>query len=142
MPHQKENYPKLVQTDFLTCISFNLKRSARKIDGIYRKHLKPHEVTVSQLHVLAVIGQTWAIAQSELGKVLVMERSTVSRDLKRLIEKGFVERSGRVNKAMLSITPKGAQFLEDVIPSWEAAMAESQEALGVKRFEAVQILSR
>ena len=132
MNHKKEVYPNLSKTDFATCISGGLNRLSRKIDGIYRKNLKPFEITVSQLNILSTVGQFWEMEQSQVGKVLMMERSTVSRDLKRLIKRGLIHQSGRVNRRLLTISQEGAIFLENIIPFWEKAMQESSTLLGEK----------
>ena len=126
----KKSYPLLEKTDPWICVAAKLNLSIRIIGRIYRKHLQQHQITMSQLSVLMVTGKARSIPQSELGKLLKLERSTVSRDLKRLIDRGFLVREGKDNRPHIAISVKGAAHIEKIIPDWQQATAEASEKLG------------
>ena len=55
-----------------------------------------------------------------------MEKSTVNRNLKRLLDNKLIE---KLNIHDLQITTKGKSLLEEVIPHWDNAMQEIREIL-------------
>ena len=61
--------------------------------------------------------------------MLILEKSTISRNMRRLLEKGYIQRSQEVKKA-IQMTEEGKAFLATVIPDWENAMQEVKEILG------------
>ena len=70
------------------------------------------------------------VPQADLGRILVLDRSTISRDLSRLVDQGYVDRKGVINKIDLQITKKGKDYMECIIPDWEKAKDESSQILG------------
>lgn len=76
-----------------------------------------HGVSVTQCHALAAMAETEGLTLNELAAELYLEKSTVSRIVKKLEEKGLVDRSrhpedGRA--VQLTLTPEGGQ-LHDAI---------------------------
>jgi DNA-binding MarR family transcriptional regulator len=126
----KKSYPLLEKTDPWICTASKLTLAVRVVNGIYRKHLKKHGVTMSQLSILMVAGKMKKISQSDLGKILRLERSTVTRDLLRLIKSGYLVKSGIKNRPVIEMTDAGAQYIEGIIPDWLAATEEARAKLG------------
>lgn len=67
------------------------------------------------------------ITQKQISEFYYLEKSTVSRNLKRLAEKGYLEQK---QLPKLVITESGLDFVTEVIPSWKKAMKEIKKALG------------
>ena len=114
------------------CIGSRLKMLSRNVENIYRKHLKRYGITSSQLSILFFVAKNKEVRQKEIGKYLSLERSTVSRDLTRLIKNGIVTKNGRETRSMLAMTDVGLSLLEEIIPSWTLAHEESSALLGEK----------
>ena len=112
------------------CISRRLKTFNRVVEKIYRNHLNPFDLTSSQLSILFVVGKKGQVAQSEVGKILLLERSTVSRDLTRLVKRKLIDKLGTEIRPMLKLTEAGKGLVDAVIPSWEKAHIEASELLG------------
>lgn len=132
-------YPLLSQTDPSTCLALQAKMLTRIVDGIYRKHLKEFQITSPQLNILFVMGKTQELPQAQIGKILVLERSTVTKDLKRLIEKGFLEKTSS-GHPVVSITEAGNAFLEQIIPAWTAAGEEVEALMGAQQAQQLRQL--
>ena len=62
-----------------------------------------------------------------LTQALFLEKSSVSRNLKRLLENNIIE---KVGTRQIKMTLKGKRLLEKVIPEWEKAMNEMNTLLG------------
>ncbi len=109
------------------CISSKVMKCNRIVGSIFRKHLKKFNLTDSQLSTLFIITKAKSPTQKLLADMLYMDKSTVNRNLKRLIKSEYVIKSNIHN---LKTTEKGLVLLEEVIPHWENAMVEIKDLLG------------
>ncbi len=95
---------------------------------------------MSQLSLLMVIGKHKFLPQNEIGKLLKLERSTVTRDLKRMIEKGYFIKKYDKTRPVIYITDKGADYVELIIPDWKAATEEAKSKLGTDGEQALNLV--
>jgi DNA-binding MarR family transcriptional regulator len=106
------------------------------VTRIYDGALAPHGVNISQLNLLAAISIAEGARQVDLGRFLDVEKSTLSRDLKRMEELGWIQStplpSGRGRA--VGLTPAGARLLQQVQPAWEKAQAAARSQLGKSAF--------
>ncbi|MGB1243144.1 MAG: MarR family winged helix-turn-helix transcriptional regulator [Chitinophagales bacterium] len=130
-------FPLLDASDPTSCLCGRIMLSERIISGIYRKHLSQFDLTNSQLTILLVINRMGNISQADLSKMLVLEKSSVSRNMKRLLTSDYIKR-GKARK--LEITLNGKTLLESLIPAWDAAKAEVDEMLGEEGQEAMNMI--
>ncbi len=112
-------------------------RTHRIITGIYRKHLKQFDLTNSQLSIMFILSKKGITTQTELSNMLYLEKSSVSRNMKRLFEKDYVSKE---NFPQLEITQNGLTLLNNVVPFWEAAQTETNEKLGDTGQEALNFI--
>lgn len=126
----KKRTTKLETLNPSICIGSRLKMLSRNVENIYRKHLKPHNITLSQLSILFFIAKNNRVRQKEIGKYFSLERSTVSRDLTRLIKNNLINKDGTETRSAVTVTETGLNLLEDIIPSWKLAHEESSALLG------------
>ena len=72
------------------CHCWRLKRAAHHLNEFYDKALAPSGVTISQYGMLREINQHGGCSVMDLAGYLDLERSTLTRSLKPLMQKGFV----------------------------------------------------
>lgn len=120
-----------------TCISGKVMRLSRATANIFRKYLQPYDITDSQLSILFILSKAGGLTQKQLSDIAVLEKSTLSRNIKRLLDKQYLSRT---NFPIISITEKGKQFVNDIIPEWQKAMNEIQEMLGENGENALTLL--
>ncbi|NER15226.1 MarR family transcriptional regulator [Leptobacterium flavescens] len=108
------------------CISMKMLKCNRIISQIFREHLKEFGITNSQLTVLFIASKREYLNQAMLSEMLYLEKSTISRNMKRLFDKEFISRE---EFPQLKITEKGKEFLRLVIPKWNSAMEEAKAKL-------------
>ena len=123
--------------DPTTCISGKMMRLQRATANIFRKHLQPFQVTDSQLSLLFILTKMDGTTQKQLAQFAVLEKSSLNRNLRRLFE---FEYATREDFPIIQITPKGKEFVNQVIPVWEGAMKEIKELLGAEGEEALHLL--
>ena len=118
------------------CLSVRVRRLGRVITRIYDAALAPHGVSAAQLNLLSAIAATGGARAVDLARVLEAEKSTLSRDLKRMEQIGWV-RSGRAAGdvgRLVTLTPAGSRLLLEVREAWENAQAAAEEELGKTTF--------
>ncbi len=114
------------------CIGARLRALSRKVDSIFRKHLQGSNITANQLSIMMVLYKTGKIGQIEIGRILTLERSSLSRNLVRLNERGLILKEGAVNRPMISLSKTGVKQVDRLIPAWENAMNDIHQTIGEK----------
>lgn len=109
------------------CIGARLRGLSRQVDSIFRKHLEGTNITENQLSIMLALYKTGEIEQIEIGRILNLERSSLSRNLTRLISQNIVVKKGAVNRPLISLTNIGLEKVNDILPRWELAMKEIHE---------------
>ena len=102
-----------------------------RIRNNHLKHLKDLNITNSQISLMFVLSKKKSVKQSELSRIAILEKSTLNRNLKRLLERGLITRE---NFPLIEITEKGIDFVISAIPPWNAAMSEIREILKEKNY--------
>lgn len=124
------------------CSSTRLHRLVRIVDDIYRKHLHDTGLTESQVSILLTLASEGPLLQAQLGKVLHLQRSTVTRNLDRLVKSGLLQKQGPASKPEILLTKQGKTLVKKVRPAWEAALLELKDLLGSAGDSAIGILER
>ena len=103
---------------------------ARRFDGA----LRPLGLTMPQMEILAsLVLHDAPVRPSELAEVLLAERSTVSRNLAALRDRGWVEAAeiSPTGRSMsFAVTPEGARVLTSARTAWSEAQASVVGSLG------------
>ena len=107
------------------CVARRLRQVNRTITRLYDEALRPHGLTVNQLNILAVVISEKQIQPGQLGRSLGMEKSTVSRTISRMEDKGWLKVTpGKDNRTqILTVTSKGRKLLLSVTPIWDNLQA-------------------
>ena len=113
------------------CACFNLRRATRMVTQLYDEALKPAGIRATQFTVLVAIGSGGPISVNQLADRIVMDRTTLTRNLKPLEREGLIAvRPGddfRVRE--VSLTAKGRKTLKRSYPLWERVQAQLREQL-------------
>jgi DNA-binding MarR family transcriptional regulator len=114
--------------------------AARAITRAYDDALRPTGLRATQVSVLAAVGASGALSIQSLADSLEMDRSTLTRNLRPLEERGYVVLApeGRHRSRMLTLTEAGHHALLDALPLWEGAQRRIKRRLGADRWPAVQ----
>ncbi|HUL95169.1 MAG TPA: MarR family winged helix-turn-helix transcriptional regulator [Usitatibacter sp.] len=126
------------------CLCGNLRMASRALTTIYDAHLKASGLTSNQLALLWPIVAMEPVPMSEVSRQVVMDKTTVSRNVQGLVAAGLVEiRTGTDGRhRLLAITAKGRHAFAAAMPGWEAAQREVARTFGRARFEQLVKSSR
>lgn len=106
------------------CAAFRFRKAARRVSQIYDQHLAVVGLTITQYGLLANIGRNDGIGIGALAEHLVMDPTTLTRNMKPLETRDLVvarpDARDRRNR-LLHLTPAGETMLKAARPEWEKA---------------------
>ena len=124
MKHIEQTYPK--EPSICNCL--NVRRASRAITQFYDEVLKPSGLTIAQLGMLRHLAVTEGTTVGGLAKRMRIDRTTLNRNMKPLLESGFITiapgEDSRTRQITLTEAGKGASAR-----AW-ALWGEAQTALG------------
>ncbi|TEB15857.1 MarR family protein [Pelotomaculum sp. FP] len=119
------------------CACGNLRRTTRAITQFYDQLLQPCGLRSTQISLLLNISLHGNISVGELGSILLMDQTTVTRNIEILRKLGYVNVTKEDNdarKKSISITESGARKLVEAEPLWEQAQSRIEQGLGSERY--------
>jgi len=124
------NPAELVKFD--QCACFNLRKASRAVTQLFDEVLQPTGLRVTQLSLLVGISIAGSIPITQLAERLVMDRTTLARNLKPLEKQGLIKIALGVDRRtrVVEITERGRKALMRAIPLWEKAQAHIVKGLG------------
>ena len=114
------------------CLCHHTRRAARAVTRIFDEALLPVGLQASQFNILAAIGARDPTSVGELGRLLAMDRTTLSRNLKPLKEIGYITAEGGSGRRpdALTLTRDGSAILARASLLWRAAQGQLTQRLG------------
>ncbi len=122
------------------CIGRKLRMLNRVVSSAYDEALRPHGLKVSQMNVLVAVALLAPVSPAEVARRLALEKSTLSRNLERLLASGWVERVAGDDARTWQVSPTraGRELLAEVQPGWRAAQRRVRELLGDEAVAAIE----
>jgi len=115
------------------CLCLKLRMVARTTAVLYDKALKPSGLSSAQFSALRNIYRFVPLRISELSKVMLLERTTLTRNLELLQEQGLLELQGSTEDARVFtpvLTTRGVRTLKTAAPRWRLAQRRFFGGLG------------
>lgn len=116
----------------LSCVNFNLRKAARAVTAIYDRNLATTGITSTQFSVLIALAYYPGHSMSALANFLVMDRTTLTKNLKPLLREKLIELAAGDDKRqrLFQLTRKGNLVLDKAYPLWLEAQKQVSEVLG------------
>lgn len=121
-----------------TCTVVNLRKASRAVTQLYEEVMRPCGLLPTQFTLLVAVRRCEPVGISTLAEALVMDRTTLTRNLKPLERDGFLVVSpGKDDQRSreVRLTSKGLDQLEQALPLWKEAQRRIREMLGSGRLE-------
>jgi len=124
---------KIDLSDCPSCVNFNIRKAMRAVSQHYDRIMAPSGLRGTQFTILTVVSRIDSETISDLAEFLVMERTTLTRNLKPLEKEGYLKiipdvqdrRSRRVK-----ITNAGRNIQKTAMPYWQKAQEEMVGFMG------------
>ena len=116
------------------CTCFRIRGAARRVTQIYSGHLAPTGLKISQFSLLGFVSAEGPISIGRLSDLLTTDRTTLTRNLRPLLQDGLIERaaSGDRRRHELVATAAGRALFKRALPLWTAAEQEVRAAMGAR----------
>jgi DNA-binding MarR family transcriptional regulator len=124
----------------LPCACANLRRAARAVTRLYDAELRDFGLTIAQFTLLQVLMRVGAVPQGRLGRILVLDSTTLTRTLRPLERKGWIRRrSGEDRRERrVELTSSGRARFRKAVPAWNRAQSIVVRAVGRRRSNTLQ----
>jgi DNA-binding MarR family transcriptional regulator len=136
MTFEDRDIPLAEATDVANCSCANLRKAMRMVTQMYDAALQPAGLKATQFTLLATLSRRGGLPLTQLAEILVMDRTTLTRNLKPLVAKGLIEDSNGTDQRerRIALTREGRSVLEQALPAWEAVQVRFVESLGHQRW--------
>jgi DNA-binding MarR family transcriptional regulator len=116
----------------LGCSCFALRKLARTVSRLYDQHLAAAGLKTTQYSVLAKAARE-ALPVAALAELLGTERTTLTRNLKPLVDAGWIalEAGADSRQRIVTITDAGRAKLKSAYPAWRAAQDAFERSVGI-----------
>jgi DNA-binding MarR family transcriptional regulator len=121
------------------CTAYRLRIVNRAISKIYDDALRPYELRIAQLNTLVVVMESGGLTPNELSQKMHMDASTVSRNVERMCNSGWLKLADidDARSHEIQITEKGMKLISEVSEAWEEAQRLAEDLLGVAISKAI-----
>ncbi|RHX78049.1 MarR family winged helix-turn-helix transcriptional regulator [Leptospira yasudae] len=121
----------------LGCLNFNLKRASRAIAQYFDHVLDQVGLTSPRFNILMTLGTTDGMELAPMAELLVMDRTTLLRNLEPLENLGYVEDIPSNNKRArkVALTAAGWDALRLAYPIWKEAHDQVVSNLGIPEWK-------
>ena len=113
-----------------------LRRASRALSQVYEEALRPLGLRSTQFTILQSLSLTGEVTQGELGRILAMDSTTLTRTLAIMERQGWiVRREGEDRREWrIQLSKAGKAKFERALPRWEEAQTLVRKKLGEQRW--------
>lgn len=122
------------------CVSYRLRRAARKAAVYFDSALKPAGLRNTQFTLLSALDLLGAISIGELAEELATDSTTLNRNLAVLVRRGLVEDISAPDARVRNIrlTKQGRKAFAKALPLWQAAQKQVLESINAGQWSGMQ----
>jgi len=123
----------------LPCMGASFRRASRALTKLYGEALRPLGLQATQFSVLQVLARAGEVSQGELGHMLAMDSTTLTRTLEIMARHGWIAKHyGKDRRERrLRLAKAGEIQLQRALPRWEKVQARLRQQLGSERWNSL-----
>lgn len=116
----------------LPCACANLRRTARAVTKMYNYELRSTGLELTQLTLLMTLDKAGELTQGDLGKVLALDTTSLTRMLRPLVKNGWIAAKAGTDRRqrLLRVSTSGRRKLQQSRLDWDRAQRRLRESLG------------
>jgi DNA-binding MarR family transcriptional regulator len=117
----------------------NFRRTARALTQLYEDALRPLGLRASQFTILQALSLAGEVTQSQLGEMLAIDSTTLTRTLQIMIREGWIaERRGEDRRERwLRLAKAGETHFKRALPAWEKVQSRLRRQLGEQTWKSL-----
>ena len=118
------------------CVALNLRKSSHIVSRYYAKQMRDSPVRGPLFSLLAMIRRHGSANITVLARDIGLDRTTLTRNLKQLEQRGFIEVSpAMANKKAVRLLPDGEAALQEALLHWRKTQDKVVSELGEARWK-------
>jgi DNA-binding MarR family transcriptional regulator len=108
---------------FTDCYCTQFRRASNALTQIYDAALKPVGLRITQFSLLRSLGRLGEATSTQVAEELSLDRTTISRNVKLLIDAGWVDvvEANDKRERILSLNKAGQKMIADALPHFKRA---------------------
>jgi DNA-binding MarR family transcriptional regulator len=124
------------------CACANVRRASRVITQFYDSVFQAGGQSIAQFGLLHALSMSRIATQAQLGTILSIDPTTLSRTLRPLLRQKLIERIPGTDRReqYLQLTASGRKQLKKTLPHWLRAQARLRKSLGDENWNQMQKL--
>jgi DNA-binding MarR family transcriptional regulator len=111
-----------------SCLGWRVRMLNRLVTALYDDALRPLGLTGAQLSILSCLHLLPRKRPVEIGHVLKIDKSTLSRNLDRMQRNGWISKAR--GRGELALTAEGSRLVSEALPLWRSAQNECEQMMG------------
>ena len=121
----------------LPCMCGSFRRTSRALTQLYEQALRPFGLRATQLTILQVLSLTGEVSQGQLGEMLAMDSTSLTRTLAIMGREGWVTaRRGKDRRERwVRLSSAGEMQLRRALPVWEKVQSRLRHRLGTQAWK-------
>ena len=123
-----------------SCAEFNLRRTSRAVTALYDSALAASGRSSTQVTILIAVAKSEPVPVGVLAKILLTDRTTLTRNLSLLSREGLVSVSPRsaMRRRLVSLTSKCSTALARSVRRWRKIQTDFVGSFGKPRWKEIQ----
>jgi DNA-binding MarR family transcriptional regulator len=115
----------------LICACATVRRASRAVTQFYDSRLRAHGIEGPQFALLAMLNRLGDCRQTDLGRRLDLDKTTLSRNVKLLQRNGWIEVTAGADarERRIALTAAGRRRLSAARPAWQAAQEQLRSCM-------------
>lgn len=116
----------------LPCMCANFRRTGRALTQLYDEALRPAGLRGTQFTMLQAFSLAGGVTQRELGRILAMDSTTLTRTLTIMSRNGWIakQRGKDRREWRMQLSKAGEIQFKKALPYWEKAQKDLRRKLG------------
>lgn len=126
----------------IPCIWSKTAIAYRLLSAQYAGAFTGQDVTNEQVSMLFILHRAGGQTQRSLGQILGLEKSTMSRNIGHLLQKGWIAAGKGTDRreVWLSLTTEGKKKVKTLFPLWQKKQEEVEALLGAELVSSLDAL--
>jgi DNA-binding MarR family transcriptional regulator len=115
------------------CLCLASRRAARTITQVFDRHMRPHGLRATQFTILTTVILMKEPPIGTLAKFLGMDRTTLTRNLSLLEDKGWIRTrtdDADARSHIAAVTRAGEKLVREALPAWRKAQDSVTKTIG------------
>jgi DNA-binding MarR family transcriptional regulator len=121
----------------LPCMCGSFRRTSRALTQFYEQALRPAGLRATQLTILQVLSRAGEVSQGQLGEMLAMDSTTLTRTLQIMRRHNWIAGRRREDQRerWLSLSKPGETKLNRALLVWEKVQSRLRKKMGNQAWE-------